>query len=55
MSSHKKMRVDLALIAGMVAPGSRVLDIGCSDGSLIDHLFRNKQCDAAGWNWTWRP
>ncbi len=48
MSSHKKMRVDLALIAGMIAPGTRVLDIGCSDGSLIDHLFRTKQCDARG-------
>jgi len=48
MSPPKKMRVDLALIAGMVAPGSRVLDIGCSDGTLIDHLFRTKQCDARG-------
>jgi methionine biosynthesis protein MetW len=48
MSAHKKMRVDLALIAGMIAPGSRVLDIGCSDGSLIEHLFRTKQCDARG-------
>ncbi|OYV24466.1 MAG: methionine biosynthesis protein MetW, partial [Rhodospirillales bacterium 20-58-10] len=42
------MRVDLALIAGMVAPHSRVLDIGCGDGTLIDHLFRTKQCDARG-------
>jgi methionine biosynthesis protein MetW len=48
MSQSKKMRVDLALIAGMIAPNSRVLDIGCSDGMLIDHLFRNKQCDARG-------
>ena len=48
MSAHKKMRVDLTLIAGMIAPGSRVLDIGCSDGSLIEHLFRTKQCDARG-------
>jgi methionine biosynthesis protein MetW len=48
MSSHKKMRVDLALIAGMIAPGSRVLDIGCSEGQLIEHLFRTKQCDARG-------
>src|SRR5271168_4808959 len=48
MSTPKKMRVDLALIAGMIAPGTRVLDIGCSDGSLIDHLFRTKQCDARG-------
>ena len=42
------MRVDLALIAGMIAPASRVLDIGCSEGSLLEHLFRNLQCDARG-------
>ena len=42
------MRVDLALIAGMIAPKTRVLDIGCSDGMLIEHLFRTKQCDARG-------
>ncbi|HQT45681.1 MAG TPA: methionine biosynthesis protein MetW [Acidocella sp.] len=42
------MRVDLTLIAGMIAPNSRVLDIGCSDGTLIDHLYRAKQCDARG-------
>jgi methionine biosynthesis protein MetW len=44
----KSMRVDLALIAGMIAPRSRVLDIGCSDGTLIEHLFRNLACDARG-------
>jgi methionine biosynthesis protein MetW len=44
----KQMRVDLALIAGMIKPRSRVLDIGCSDGALIDHLFRNLGCDARG-------
>jgi methionine biosynthesis protein MetW len=48
MSHSKKMRVDLTLIAGMIAPNSRVLDIGCSDGTLIDHLYRTKQCDARG-------
>ncbi len=42
------MRVDLRLIAGMIAPRSRVLDIGCGDGTLIDHLFRNLGCDARG-------
>ncbi len=46
--TQKKIRVDLALIAGMVAPGTRVLDIGCSEGTLIEHLFRAKQCDARG-------
>ncbi len=44
----KNMRVDLALIAGMVGPSSRVLDIGCGDGILIDFLARTKNCDARG-------
>ena len=25
-----------------------VLDIGCGDGTLIDHLFQTKGCDARG-------
>ncbi len=44
----KNMRVDLALIAEMIEPGTRVLDIGCGDGTLIDHLFTTKACDARG-------
>jgi methionine biosynthesis protein MetW len=55
MSTHdpvrfvaKNMRLDLALIADMIAPGSRVLDIGCGDGTLIDQLFHRKGCDARG-------
>ena len=42
------MRVDLQLIAGLVTPGARVLDIGCGDGALIGHLFRTHGCDARG-------
>ena len=44
----KNMRVDLRLIAEMIAPGTRVLDIGSGDGALIEHLFRTKGCDARG-------
>ena len=44
----KNMRVDLRLMAEMIEPGTRVLDIGCGDGMLIEHLFRTKQCDARG-------
>jgi methionine biosynthesis protein MetW len=44
----KNMRLDLRLIAEMIAPGTRVLDIGCSDGALIEHLFRTRGCDARG-------
>ena len=44
----KNMRLDLRLIAEMVAPRARVLDIGCGDGALIGYLFRTKGCDARG-------
>src|SRR5260370_16593963 len=44
----KNMRLDLALIAGMIKPGSRVLDIGCGDGTLIERLYQEKGCDARG-------
>jgi len=44
----KNMRLDLRLIAEMIEPGTRVLDIGCGDGALLDHLFRTRGCDARG-------
>lgn len=42
------MRVDQELIAGMIAPRSRVLDVGSGDGTLIGHLFHERACDAQG-------
>ncbi len=42
------MSDSIDLIAGMVASGSRVLDIGCGNGELIERLFRGKHCDARG-------
>ncbi len=41
------LRPDLALIAAHVAPGSRVLDVGCGDGALMAAL-RDRGCDARG-------
>ena len=42
------IRTDLRLIADMVSDGARVLDIGCSDGALLDHLVRHKGVDGRG-------
>jgi methionine biosynthesis protein MetW len=42
------LRPDLALIADMVEPGSRVLDIGCGKGELLAHLAREKAVDGRG-------
>ena len=42
------LRPDLAVIARYVAPGSRVLDIGCGDGGLLAELRDLKQVDARG-------
>ena len=43
-----RVRFDFTLIADMVAPGSRVLDIGCGDGALLSHLRDTKRVDARG-------
>jgi methionine biosynthesis protein MetW len=42
------LRPDLAVIAAHVAPGSRVLDIGCGDGALMAVLEAERGCDARG-------
>ncbi len=42
------VRNDLQIMGEMIAPGSRVLDIGSGDGSLIEYLFRTRGCDARG-------
>lgn len=41
-------RFDHLLIAEMVAKGSRVLDVGCGDGALLQLLADTKNVDARG-------
>ncbi|MEO1282895.1 MAG: methionine biosynthesis protein MetW [Pseudomonadota bacterium] len=41
-------RVDHLLIAEMVTPGSRVLDVGCGDGALLQLLTETKAIDGRG-------
>lgn len=41
------LRPDLAAIAAMIRPGARVLDVGCGDGALLEHL-KTKDVDGRG-------
>ena len=42
------MRADLEAIAHWVTRGSRVLDLGCGDGSLLRYLWQKNQAPGYG-------
>ena len=42
------MRLDLSHIQRWIAPGSRVLDLGCGNGELLQALMRQKDCYGYG-------
>ena len=42
------LRADLNLIAQQIPHASRVLDLGCGDGSLLQHLINDHDCTGTG-------
>src|SRR5512146_1567955 len=46
--ARDRLRRDLRVIADMIEPGARVLDIGCGDGALLAYLASEKAVDARG-------
>jgi methionine biosynthesis protein MetW len=48
MTTNGNLRVDLKLIADMIDPGSRVLDVGCGDGTLLAWLGKHRNVDGRG-------
>jgi methionine biosynthesis protein MetW len=48
VSAADLLRADLQLVISLVPEGSRVLDLGCGDGSLMAHLRDERGCDVRG-------
>jgi len=45
---NNRMRFDLQVIASWIAPGSRVLDLGCGEGELLKYLITRKNVSGTG-------
>ncbi len=48
MSVNRAPRVDLEVVANLIAPRAKVLDVGCGDGELLEFLQTDKQVDGRG-------
>lgn len=45
---HDQLRPDLGIAADLVPDGSRVLDLGCAEGTLLRHLIDFHRCRGIG-------
>ena len=48
MTPPTTIRSDHRIIAELIEPNSKVLDLGCGDGTLLDLLINQKSCRATG-------
>ena len=47
-SAVNGIRLDYKVITGFVEPNSKLLDLGCGDGTLLSLLIEKKKCRATG-------
>jgi len=43
-----KQDTDLHILSDWIAPGSRVLDLGCGRGQLLEHLLQERKAQVVG-------
>jgi methionine biosynthesis protein MetW len=48
MGQNNLMRYDLQIIASWIEPGSKVIDLGCGEGDLLQHLISQKGVQGTG-------
>ncbi len=48
IKTKEELRFDHTIIGDMIATGSRVLDMGCGTGDLLEYLVENKQVNGSG-------